>query len=152
MQSAGKKSVHPPAEAEQHSPESGGRVSSPGSGAMPAADARRAHTRQDVELEVSLESESNFYMGLTENLSEGGLFIATHQLKPLGTQIDVSFKLPHVAEAIKAKGVVRWVREYSESSDTMPGLGVRFEHIAPEQVEQIREFLAARAPLFYDED
>jgi len=45
---------------------------------MPAAEARRAHVRHDVELEVSLESESNFYMGLTENLSEGGLFIAIH--------------------------------------------------------------------------
>ena len=73
-------------------------------------------------------------------------------MRPLGTQIDVSFKLPHVAEPVKATGTVRWVREYSETSDTMPGLGVRFERIAPEQVEQIRQFLAARAPLFYDED
>jgi uncharacterized protein (TIGR02266 family) len=119
---------------------------------MPAADARRAHVRHDVELDVSLESESNFYMGLTENLSEGGLFIATHLVKPLGTQIDVSFKLPQMAEPIKAMGVVRWVREYSETSDSMPGMGVRFERIGPEQVEQIRQFLAARAPLFYDED
>ncbi len=147
MQSAGKRNIHPDAEAGQHSPASGGGESS-----HAEADVRRAYTRQDVELEVSLESESNFYMGLTENLSEGGLFIATHQLKPLGTQIDVSFKLPHMADAIKAKGTVRWVREYSETSDTMPGMGVRFERIAPEQVEQIREFLAARAPLFYDED
>ena len=119
---------------------------------MAAADARRAHVRHDVEIEVSLESESNFYMGLTENLSEGGLFIATHLVKPMGTEIEVSFKLPHVAEAIKAKGVVRWIREYSETSDAMPGMGVRFERIAPEEVEQIRQFLAARAPLFYDED
>ncbi len=58
----------------------------------------------------------------------------------------------HVAEAIKAVGTVRWTREYSETSDTMPGMGVRFESIAPQQTEQIREFLAARAPLFYDED
>jgi hypothetical protein len=34
----------------------------------------------------------------------------------------------------------------------MPGMGVRFERIEQQQVEQIREFLAARAPLFYDED
>jgi uncharacterized protein (TIGR02266 family) len=119
------------------------------SGAM---GARRAHARHDVELEVSLESESNFYMGLTENLSEGGLFIATHLVKPIGTQIEVSFKLPHVAEAIKAVGTVRWIRVYSETSDGMPGMGVRFERIEQQQVEQIREFLAARAPLFYDED
>jgi uncharacterized protein (TIGR02266 family) len=139
MNSAGKSNVHPQAETgERHS-----------SGAI---DARRIHSRHALELEVSLESESNFYMGLTENLSEGGLFIATHLVKPTGTQIHVSFKLPHVADSIEAVGVVRWTREYSQTSDSMPGMGVRFERVAPLQVEQIREFLAARAPLFHDED
>jgi uncharacterized protein (TIGR02266 family) len=116
------------------------------------ADARRQHSRHDVEIEVTMESESNFYMGLTENLSEGGLFIATHVLKPLGTQIEVSFKLPDVAEAIKVTGTVRWLREYSPTSDTSPGMGVRFEQIDHHQIEHIRQFLAARDPLFYDED
>jgi len=117
-----------------------------------AVEARRAFARHDLELDVTLESESNFYMGLTENLSEGGLFIATHLVKPRGTQIQVSFKLPHAAEPIQAMGVVRWTREFSDTSDTMPGMGVRFERVAPHQIEQIREFLAARAPLFHDED
>jgi hypothetical protein len=31
-------------------------------------------------------------------------------------------------------------------------MGVRFEHIGGEHAEQIRRFLAARDPLFYDED
>ena len=121
------------------------------SGSMGTADARR-YPRHDVEFEVTMESESNFYMGLTENLSEGGIFVATHVLKPLGTMISVSFKLPDVEEPIKATGSVRWVSEYSETSDTSPGLGVRFEQLTTEQSEQIRRFLAARAPLFYDED
>jgi uncharacterized protein (TIGR02266 family) len=99
-----------------------------------------------------MESETNFYMGLTENLSEGGLFIATHVLKPLGTQIEVSFKLPGAPEPIKVTGTVRWLREYSPTSDTSPGMGVRFEHIDQHQVEHIRNFLAARNPLFHDED
>jgi uncharacterized protein (TIGR02266 family) len=144
MHSAEKRNVHPHVEAASDR-------ASQDSGSMPA-EARRAHPRHDVELEVSLESESNFYMGLTENLSEGGLFIATHLVKPMGTKIEVSFKLPHVPQAIKAMGIVRWTREYSETSDTMPGMGVRFDSIDPQHVEQIREFLAARAPLFYDED
>jgi uncharacterized protein (TIGR02266 family) len=115
-------------------------------------EARRQHTRVDVELEVSLESESNFYMGLTENLSEGGLFIATHFFKPIGTRIEVSFKLPKYPEPIRAKGVVRWVRIYSEASDAPPGMGVRFEQIAERDAMQIRDFLAQRAPVFFDED
>jgi uncharacterized protein (TIGR02266 family) len=122
------------------------------SGAMGNAEVRRQHLRHNVELEVTMESETNFYMGLTENLSEGGLFIATHVLKPLGTQIEVSFKLPDVSEPIKITGTVRWLREYSPTSDTSPGLGVRFEQVDARQTEQIKRFLAARDPLFYDED
>ena len=91
-------------------------------------------------------------LGLSENLSEGGLFIATHLVRPLGARIEVSFSLPNVAEPIRAVGLVRWVRVYSETSDTSPGIGLRFEEIHPQQAVQIRDFLAKRAPLFYDED
>jgi uncharacterized protein (TIGR02266 family) len=122
------------------------------SGTVDTADSRRAYERRDVEMDVTLESESNFYLGLTENLSEGGLFIATHLVRPIGSSIEVSLKLPHVPEPIKAKGTVRWVRQYSETSDTSPGIGIRFETITPEQTALIREFIAARTPLFHDED
>ncbi|MET0591641.1 MAG: TIGR02266 family protein [Polyangiaceae bacterium] len=146
MQPSRDKNVSAQAESGTHSSE----ASRP-SGAVGSADARR-HPRHDVELEVTMESESNFYMGLTENLSEGGIFIATHVLKPLGSVISVSFKLPEVEEPIKATGSVRWIREYSETSDASPGLGVRFEQLTTEQYQQIHRFLAARDPLFYDED
>jgi uncharacterized protein (TIGR02266 family) len=148
MQTQRDKKVHPSAESGTHSSGS----STPQSGAVDAADMRRQHQRQNTELEVTMESETNFYMGLTENLSEGGLFIATHVLKPIGTQIEVSFKLPGAPEPIKVTGTVRWLREYSATSDTSPGMGVRFEHIDPQHVEHIRNFLAARDPLFHDED
>ena len=148
MQTSRDKNVHPQAESGTHSSSAGAHHS----GAMGAADTRRHYPRHDVELEVTMESETNFYMGLTENLSEGGLFIATHVLKPLGTQVEVSFKLPDMAEPIKVTGTVRWLREYSPTSDTSPGMGVRFEHIGAEHTEQIRRFLAARDPLFHDED
>jgi uncharacterized protein (TIGR02266 family) len=146
MQTLRDKKVDPHAESGTHS--SGAADSD----SVNAADARRQHLRHNVELEVTMESETNFYMGLTENLSEGGLFIATHVLKPLGTQIEVSFKLPEAPETIKVTGTVRWLREYSPTSDTSPGMGVRFEHIDQEQVEYIRKFLASRDPLFHDED
>jgi uncharacterized protein (TIGR02266 family) len=126
--------------------------SGPSRGPSASPEARRAHTRHDIDLEVTLESETNFYMGLTENLSEGGLFIATHLVRPMGSRVEVSFSLPNVKEPIRAVGLVRWIRVYSETSDTGPGMGLRFEEIQPEHAAQIREFLAQRAPLFYDED
>jgi uncharacterized protein (TIGR02266 family) len=129
-----------------------GKMQVSGSGRADAIDARRAYSRHDVELDISLLSETNFYLGLTENLSEGGLFIATHAVKPIGTKVEFSFKLPQLDEPIQAIGTVRWVRVYSETSDTSPGMGVRFDQISSQQIEQIRRFLATRAPLFFDED
>jgi uncharacterized protein (TIGR02266 family) len=148
MQTSRDKIVHSQAESGTHSSGDGAR----NSGAMGAADTHRHYPRHNVELEVTMESETNFYMGLTENLSEGGLFIATHVLKTLGTRVEVSFKLPDMAEPIKVTGTVRWLREFSPTSDTSPGMGVRFEHLSAEHTEQIRRFLAARDPLFHDED
>jgi uncharacterized protein (TIGR02266 family) len=125
---------------------------SPGSDALATGEGRRAHRRHHVEIQVTLESESNFYVGLTENLSEGGLFIATVLVKPIGTQIGFSLKLGDAPEPISALGTVRWVREYSETSDTGPGMGVRFDRMAPEHLARVRQFLATRAPLFHEED
>ena len=41
----------------------------------------RAAERFDLEVKVDLESDHNFYTGLTQNISAGGLFIATHHLR-----------------------------------------------------------------------
>ena len=43
-------------------------------------DTRRGHHRFSVDLDVSLGSDHNFYSGFAENLSVGGVFVATHQV------------------------------------------------------------------------
>src|SRR3954467_2995198 len=87
---------------------------------------RREHDRYAVELEVNVQSEHNLYAGLAENLSAGGLFIATHQLQKVGSRIELSLRMPGSEEEFQIVGEVRWVRLYNEHSDTPPGLGVRF--------------------------
>jgi uncharacterized protein (TIGR02266 family) len=148
MQTSRDEKLHSDVESGTHSSVDGAHSSGP----VATAEPRRQHPRHNVELEVTMESETNFYMGLTENISEGGLFMATHVLKPLGTQVEVSFKLPEISEPIKVTGTVRWVREYSDTSDASPGIGIRFDHLNTSHYEQIHRFLAARDPLFYDED
>jgi Tfp pilus assembly protein PilZ len=54
----------------------------------------RASERYDLEIKVDLESEHNFYTGLTQNISAGGLFIATHHLRRIGDRIALKFQLP----------------------------------------------------------
>lgn len=113
---------------------------------------RREHSRFSVDLDVTVTSEHNFYAGFVENMSVGGIFIATHQLKPVGERIEFSVHLPGTDEPIRGSGEVRWVRVYSEASNVPPGMGIKFDQIAPEAVSAIQSFLAQREPLFYDED
>jgi uncharacterized protein (TIGR02266 family) len=110
---------------------------------------RRKFERKDILLDVSLYSDSNFYAGFTENLSAGGLFVATHNLLKVGEAIDLTITLPNDKQII-AHGVVRWLRVYNESSDSPPGMGIQFLSLEGEDL--IKDFLTARAPLFHDDE
>lgn len=111
---------------------------------------RRAHGRLAVDLDVSLGSEHNFYAGLTENLSVGGVFVATHLLRGLGEAVEICVHLPDRTE-VRAMGQVCWVRVFNAESDTPPGMGLRFLEIAPESRQAIETFARQREPLFFEE-
>jgi len=120
---------------------------------MPAPEGvRREHERFSVDVEVSVGCEHNFYAGLAENLSAGGVFIATHRLQKVGSKIDLSLRMPDSDETFDLVGEVRWVRVFNAQSDTPPGLGVRFLHLEPRVAAAIRRFLGQREPLFFDDD
>jgi uncharacterized protein (TIGR02266 family) len=112
---------------------------------------RREHSRFSVDLDVTVGSDHNFYAGFAENLSAGGVFIATHKLKPVGSKIELSVNLPEGAQ-VRALGEVRWVRVFNEASDTPPGMGVKFLDVSDEAVTAINAFLARRDPLFFDDE
>lgn len=107
--------------------------------------------RLDFKVDVNFESEHNFFMGFTENVSEGGLFVATHSLLPAGAIVEIEFQMPGSAKAIRAKAEVRWLREYREGNDAPPGMGLRFIAVSPEDQRTIATFLTQRQPIFYDE-
>lgn len=110
------------------------------------SESRRSH-RQVVELEVGISSESNFYIGFTENLSEGGVFVATYTSKPIGSKVEVVLSFPN-GEEMRVPGIVRWLRE--ATSEGWPGLGVQFESLTADDEKNIRKFLSLREPMFYD--
>jgi uncharacterized protein (TIGR02266 family) len=111
----------------------------------------RHHERHSVEIEITLLSDSQFYTGLTENLSEGGVFVATHALRTKGTLLIIVFSLPDSPEPIRVLGEVRWVREYSPQSDVHPGMGVRFVSLRKDDAARINKFIEYRPPILFDE-
>jgi uncharacterized protein (TIGR02266 family) len=115
---------------------------------LPVSDGR-AHRRFSIELEVSLTSDSNFYMGLTQNLSNGGLFVSTHLVKPVGTEVEVTLRVPTSDAPLALRGVVRWVREF-QHGEAWPGMGIQFENPSAGDLRVVEDFLATRTPLFFD--
>lgn len=93
------------------------------------ADNRRVHPRYAVELDVSVASDHNFYAGFIENMSVGGVFMATHLVKPIGEIMDLTIHLPGRSEPVRARGEVRWTRCFNDASNVPPGLGLRFVEI-----------------------
>ncbi|MEZ4371589.1 MAG: TIGR02266 family protein [Polyangiaceae bacterium] len=100
-----------------------------------------------VEADIGLLSDSHFYTGLSQDLSSGGVFIATYQPKPAGTEVGLYFALPD-GYVVEARGVVRWTREGGD--DTPPGMGVAFQDLSPEDLAAIEHFCESRAPMYHD--
>lgn len=115
----------------------------------PDSHPSRKSARVALEADVGFQSESNFYTGFSEDLSDGGVFLATFNLLKLHSPVTVTFTLPD-GHLVVAQGRVAWVREYNETTpDLSPGMGVQFEGLSDADLRSIRSFLRKRAPMFY---
>jgi uncharacterized protein (TIGR02266 family) len=103
-------------------------------------------------LEVDQKSDHNFYMGFTDNISEGGVFIATEQLFEMGATLRFELKLPQMSAPEQVEGVVRWVRSATHPSPDVPnGVGVQFTRLSPTLKRAIEEFIRRRESIFYED-
>ena len=105
---------------------------------------RRQSQRFQVDLELTLQSESTIWMGQASNVSDGGVFVATKELKPIGTEVELTLKLPGNMLPVWALGVVCWIRETSGKEDAPLGMGIQFRLIADEALRRIRDFVRER--------
>ncbi|NMO21553.1 TIGR02266 family protein [Pyxidicoccus fallax] len=111
-------------------------------------DARR-NGRVRMHTSIDMRSDSNFFTGFSMDISEGGVFIATVDPVPRGTQVELDFTLPG-GRPMKVTGVVRWVRESnSRTPELMPGVGVQFTGLPPEVASAISSFVTTRDPMFF---
>lgn len=109
---------------------------------------RRAEQRESLEVDIGFASDTNFYSGFSGDLSDGGLFVATYSVLPVGTELLLSFVLPG-GRQISAKGRVQWTSEPHDDAELTPGMGVRFEELSTDDAEAVRAFLAQREPIFH---
>jgi uncharacterized protein (TIGR02266 family) len=121
-----------------------GKMSAPS-----AVSPGRGSSRIPMQTQVDMSSDSNVFTGFSTNLSEGGVFVATVDLLPVGTPVDLTFTLPGNTR-ITVKGEVRWTREIDDRvPDVFPGVGVRFVELGMDAAQALHRFVAEREPLFY---
>ena len=108
---------------------------------------RRSTPRALLQVDIGLLSHSHFYTGLSMDVSRGGVFVATFDPLPAGTQVTLFFMLPSGVH-VEAPGTVRWTRQ--GTAHEPPGMGVAFEALAPPAHTAIAVFCEQRAPLYHD--
>jgi Tfp pilus assembly protein PilZ len=102
-----------------------------------------------VEVNVSLVSEHNFYIGTTRRIDSGGVFIATALPPPIGTRVQVRLGLAD-GRKVDVEGEVAFVREKSAITGRQPsGCGVRLVNIPGWAIEAIERFMQARQPVLH---
>jgi len=107
-------------------------------------DPRRAHDRAPVELDVIVQGEDTVMRGHTENLSEGGVFVALNDdgapAIERGTPVELTLELPGRAEPAIVLGEVRWVRD-AAGEEGPAGLGIRFIELDDEDAAAIQRLV-----------
>jgi type IV pilus assembly protein PilZ len=111
-----------------------------------ARQEQRRDERVVLEVDVGLLSDSNFYVGLAEDVSSGGVFVGTPAPLPAGTDVTLFFVLGS-GPALKAEGRVRWLRSPEAGA---PGMGVAFTHLGEEARAAIEAFCSERPALFHE--
>lgn len=114
----------------------------------PVGAERRDRERAELEVDIGLHSASQFYAGLSNDISAGGIFVSTIKPLPVGSELTVSFVLPG-GHSVTTRGRVAWLST-PRDEDSRPGMGVRFEELEPEHRAAIDKFLRYRPPMFHE--
>lgn len=102
-----------------------------------------------VEVNVSLVSEHNFYVGPTRRIDSGGVFIATAMPPQVGTRLQVRLGLAD-GRKIDLEGEVAFVREKNATTGRQPtGCGVKLLGLPGWASDAIDRFVLARQPIVY---
>ena len=103
---------------------------------------RRASPRADIVVRVNYQNVDSLFSEFARNINDGGIFVETDTPQPIGTNVELEFKLPGADQPIKVVGnVVRSVSADQGESDAAAGMGIEFENLDSEVRQQINEIV-----------
>ncbi len=103
---------------------------------------RRASPRADIVVRVNYQNVDSLFSEFARNINDGGIFIETETPQPIGTNIELEFKLPGADLPIKVVGnVVRSISADQAESDAIAGMGIEFENLDSDVRQEINEIV-----------
>ncbi len=140
--------AHPaPAAGPPHKPSTAGMASQPNA-TVPVGP----HGLPRLEGEIGVHSETNFYTDFLGDIrSNGGIFVATFHVLPMGAQCEVVLTFPGNLTA-EFRGTVRWKRESAPGASltSSPGLGIQITQADPGAWDLIERFVRKREPIMHE--
>lgn len=98
---------------------------------------RRSAPRRLCMLDIEFTDDLQFYRGVTQNLSAGGLFVRTRVVLPISSAVALRFELPD-GVGVEAHARVRWVCD--GSMGRRAGLGLEFTALSRGALQRIIGF------------
>lgn len=110
---------------------------------LAASKARRAHPRVAARLEVRYCHRQHFLKDYTENISQGGLFIATREPFEPGTAVHVELVIHDLAAPLPLGGRVAYRLDDQQAAalESVPGIGVQLTEVDPRTEETLRSYV-----------
>lgn len=109
----------------------------------------RLMPRWRLRASLDLTSEDGLYAGLSYDVAEGGIFVATYDTPIVGARVDLTLTLPDGSD-VEVMGVVRFVRDAELASDGLPaGCGVECKGLSVDAQRAIADFATIREPLLW---
>jgi type IV pilus assembly protein PilZ len=104
----------------------------------PDTESRREHVRVETRIRLRFKNKETLLEQYIDNISQGGIFIATSAPKPVGDQIALILIHPETGEELLLHGeVVRVV----DGKDRAPGMGIQFHSMNGFLRKQLDEFI-----------
>ncbi len=102
----------------------------------------RNERRFRMFVNIWLRTPTMSFNAFSGNVSDGGVFVATPETLPEGTELNVRFKLPGRQDELDLRGQVRWARDdFDMDNDVVPGFGVKFLDLVSEDRFKLFRYL-----------
>jgi len=102
-------------------------------------------------INIKKDVDTNFFTGFDGSISSGGLFIATYNIHPLGTTLEINVSGLPSGRILTGIAEVTWIREHNDTlPDVFPGMGVIFKNLNESAKKEIDYYLSEHDSIFYE--